>query len=328
MTLSFSQKLIGGEQEISPDGLFYGVTNSGRSSLRWALQSMDLQKKRVLVPDFVCQVVVDTLLEYDVDISFYKVLDDFELSLPDSLQEFDALYLVRYFGHESQSFKNSLNISLLPLIIDDVFSVEPPYIEASVHWCYFNSLRKVTAIADYSQLISNKPLVKIHKSSMSYFSRLKYQAKEAKYDFINASYGNESSYLNDFSKAENILEENAGIFEPEDRSIYLMGQFYKTFKNEVRIRENNMNCAKDKLSGIDFIDISTGFPSFLPILLMDRNEVRHELMKHSIYLAVHWPSVRSLKNSLSDKILSLPLDPRYSREDIERICEIIKKVRR
>ncbi|HHQ4511306.1 TPA: hypothetical protein ACSPZ9_001668, partial [Aeromonas hydrophila] len=63
-------------------------------------------------------------------------------------------------------------------------------------------------------------------------------------------------------------------------------------------------------------------------LLNKRDEVRHELMRDSIYLAIHWPAIEQSENNLSDKLLSLPLDSRYTKEDIERICNIINRVER
>lgn len=326
MMLNSNHKPIGGEQEIAHDGLFYGTTNSGRSSLRWVLLSMGLQGKRVLVPDFVCQVVVDVLHEYKIHVDFYNVKENFEFSLPECLDDYDALYIVKYFGHESATFKRAVNNSTLPLIIDCVFDVQLPEINTQAHWCYFNSLRKITVVADFSQIVSNKPLFIINKVRISSFSEKKYQAKEAKYKFLHSSQGREATYLKYFSNAESIIDENKNIFESEDKSIYLMGCFYSCFKEDLKIRLQNLTFATTILSDIHFIKITPTFPSFLPLLLNKRDEVRRELMKDSIYLAIHWPAIEQSKNHLSDKLLSLPLDSRYTKEDIERMCDIIKRV--
>lgn len=181
--LNSNRKPIGGEQEIAQDGLFYGTTNSGRSSLRWVLLSMELQGKRVLVPDFVCQVVVDVLHEYDIHVDFYNVKESFEFSLPDCLDDYDALYIVKYFGHESATFKSVVNNSSLPLIIDCVFDVQLPEINTKAHWCYFNSLRKITVIADFSQIISNKPLLIVNKLRISSFSEKNIKRKKLNTNF-------------------------------------------------------------------------------------------------------------------------------------------------
>ncbi|MFM2606178.1 pyridoxal phosphate-dependent transferase [Vibrio chagasii] len=326
MMLNTEKKMIGGEQELANDGLFYGVTNSGRSSLRWAVRSMSLQGKRVLVPNFVCQIVVDVLLEFDIEVLFYAVQDNFEFEFSDDYQDISAVYLVKYFGHESTSYRNLIERSQVPLIIDDVFGVEPPKVLADVQWCYFNSLRKITAIADFSQLISNVPLERLNKFRLSEFSEIKYQAKNIKAEFLSNSIGNESDYLSPFSYAENLLDSGVGIYEPEDKSTVLACQFYSDKHVELKIRKENLTTAKELLRSDQYIDINVNFPSFLPLLLANRDRVRNGLMEHSIFLAVHWPEVEQVSNQLSGNVLSLPLDSRYTQEDISRICNLIKKL--
>ncbi|NOI91186.1 pyridoxal phosphate-dependent transferase [Vibrio splendidus] len=326
MMLSTETKMVGGEQEIENEGLFYGVTNSGRSSLRWAIRSMSLQRQKVLVPDFVCQIVVDVLLEFDIEVQFYQVREDFEFELPNELGSVSAIYLVKYFGHESHSFDKLIKNTDTPLIIDDVFGIEAPKIPAEVPWCYFNSLRKITAVADFSQLVSSTPLKELRKERLPNFSTLKYKAKSAKSQYLNASVGKESDYLPLFSNAESLLDECSGVYEPEDRSVFLACQFSLNYRNEQKARVENLGVAKATLDSEQFIDINANFPSFLPLLLMNRDRVRKALMGHSIFLAVHWPKIRQAPSLLCDTILSLPLDSRYTAEDIKRICDLIKKL--
>ncbi|OCH04118.1 pyridoxal phosphate-dependent transferase [Aliivibrio fischeri] len=323
MMLNSNNKLIGGEPEIADNGQFYGITNSGRSSLRWAIESMRLQGKRILVPDFLCQIVIDVLLEYKVQLSFYTIQDDFEFCLLNKTENIDAVYLVKYFGCESESFLKCISSSKKPLIIDDVFGVELNKIKTDIHWCYFNSLRKITPVSDYSNLISNYPLTDVNKKRLVSFSSLKYKAKANKFNFTQRSIGNESDYLNDFSNAESILDNNIGIFTPEDKSIFLARDFYQGIEKERRVRLDNLNIAKEKLHKSSFIDIKTNFPTFLPILLSERDKIRSQLMSYSMFLAVHWPRVAGSSNTLPDRILSLPLDSRYTKKDIEKICEVI-----
>jgi len=326
MISNFNHKPIGGEQEIAPDPLYYGTTNSGRSSLRWALLSMNLQGKRVLLPNFICQIVINVFNEYNIHLDFYEVKENLEFSLPDCLDDYDALYVVKYFGHESIAFKSVVNSSKLPLIIDSVFDAQSSDINTHVHWCQFNSLRKISFIADFSQIISNKPLLNINKVRLPSFSKIKYHAKETKHNVVNLLQDNEETYLKCFSKAEMILNENKSIFEAEDRSIFLMGRFFYYLKEDLKIGQQNLVFAKSILSNSHFINITPAFPSFLPLLLSKREDVKNELMRNSIYLAIHWPAIEQSRNILSDRLLSLPLDSRYTKEDIKRMCDIINKV--
>lgn len=323
---SVKNKPIGGEQEIFDDGYYYGVTNSGRSSLRWIIQSMHLQGKRILIPDFICQVVIDILREYNIEIYFYKINKNFEFSLPSILEKTDAIYIIKYFGHESNSFKSILMNSKLPIIIDDVFGTELPQIKTLANWSYFNSLRKISTISDFSQVISNIPLLSIKKESLSAFSNLKYQAKNAKAQFIHSHRGEEKYYLTMSSNAENLLDNTKGIFSPDDKSVYLASQFYHKLEYIKTINKKNLITAKKHLNNTQFIDISPEYPSFLPLILKNRNKIRLALMENSIFLAIHWPEVNAISNDLSSQILSLPLDSRYTIEDIQRICDLIKKL--
>lgn len=326
MTSLLADKLpIGGEQEIAFDGLYYGTTNSGRSSLRWALHSMDLYAKRILVPDFVCQVVIDVLLEFSIQPVFYEVGLDLDFKLPTDARNCDALYLVKYFGHSSKSFSIALEQSNIPLIIDTVFDAELPTVKTNSHWCAFNSLRKISRIADYSQLASNKPLIPIERTRLETFSRLKYQAKNIKHQFLTKKIESEEHYLNLFSDAESILDDSKGVYYPEDNSIFLSNIFHHNLSAETELRRSNFEMAKATLSDVTYIDINPYLPSFLPILLKDRDRVREKLRESHIYLAIHWPSLSTLGNKLSPNILSIPLDSRYQMSDIQRMCQIIAK---
>lgn len=324
MILTTNDRVIGGEQELKSDGCYYGVTNSGRSSLRWAIHSMSLQEKIVLVPDFVCQIVVDVLLELDIKVRFYQVRDDLEIILPKEQQDISAIYLVKYFGHESYSFNKLIENSKVPLIIDDVFGVDMPKIVAQVQWCYFNSFRKITAVADFSQLISNEPLAKLDQERLTKFSVLKYQAKSEKYLYLETFLGKESGYLSLFSEAENLLDECSGVYEPEAKSVFMACQFYKHYLDEQKARVDNLKTAKAALKTEQFINITSQFPSFLPLVLVNRDKIRKALAEHSIFLAIHWPKIKQSPSRLPERILSLPLDGRYTKEDIEHICTLIR----
>ncbi len=326
MTSPFvKNKPIGGEQEFLNDGYFYGVTNSGRSSLRWIIESMQLQGKRVLVPDFICQVVIDILREYNIEAVFYKINDNFEFTEPPISRPIDAIYIIRYFGHDSASFQSILTNSTLPIIIDDVFGTEVPQIKSATKWCYFNSLRKISAVSAFSQTVSNNPLLDIPKGTLPAFSDLKYQAKEAKAKFIHSWEGNERQYLTTFSDAENLLDNSVGIFSADDKSIYLANQFYRNLAHTKTIHKKNLAAAKGSLSQHQFVDITPEYPTFLPLRLKNRDKVRLALMEHAIYLAVHWPEIKETSNEVSPKILSLPLDARYTPEDIQHFCKLIQK---
>lgn len=321
-----NNKQMGGEQELSSSDLFYGVTNSGRSSLRWILESMNLRGKCILVPDFLCQIVIDVLREYEIEITFYSVDEELSYQLNGKETEFDALYVIRYFGYDSGALEQTLSKLHTATIIDDVFGVEPPTINGTQHWCYFNSLRKISFVADFSQVVSNKPLKSIEKKRLDVFSQVKYLAKEQKFSYLNTGQGSEEEYLHQFNLGESILNESKNIYQASDSSIYQATRFCQSLKSETDIRQRNLSLAKKLLKSKQYIDITSQFPSFLPLKLKHRDIVRKALMSKNVFLAVHWPATDKTDNVLTEQLLSIPLDSRYNDRDIERICHLIREI--
>lgn len=321
---SISKKVIGGEQDLVSNYLSYGVTNSGRSSLRWILYSMGLQGKRVMLPDFLCQVIVDVVKELNIDIVFYKINIDLSYDFLDKVETVDAIYIIKFFGDDSASFTKAISATKSKLIIDDVFGTDSPISILSNHWCYFNSLRKISYVADYSQVVSNKPLADVNKKNLISFSKNKYLAKYEKYNFINGLSVDES-YLSRSQAAEMLLDASNDIYQPSETSLYYVTKFYQSIREETSARLLNLNIAKETLNNGSYLNINPSFPSFLPVILNNRDEVRKILFLDNIYLAVHWPVTEDSYNELSHKLLSIPLDSRYSVDDIKIICDLVNK---
>lgn len=323
MTLIF-KKLIGGEQDLLSNRLFYGVTNSGRSSLRWILHSMSLKGKRIMLPDFLCQIIVDVIREFNIEIVFYKINIDLSYDFSNEIEGVDAVYIIRFFGDDSASFIKAISETKGKLIIDDVFGIDLPISILSSHWCYFNSLRKISSIADYSQVISNKSLTDINKKNLISFSENKYLAKNEKYSFINGLTADES-YLSKSQAAEALLDASKEIYQPSETSLYYATKFYQSIREETLIRLLNLNIATEILKNGSYLNINPLFPSFLPVMLSNRDEVRKALFMDNIYLAIHWPVTEDSNNELSSKLLSIPLDSRYNVDDIKLICDLVNK---
>ena len=319
---------VGGEIEITPTLHHYETTLCGRSSLRLIIKSMNLAGKKVLIPDFICQVVIDILLEENIQIHHYKIEKNLEFSLPTNTIDFDCIYFVKFFGHTSKAFNSFVEKAQVPFIYDCVFDFEMPEIKSDAHWCCFNSLRKITYISGYSQIISNKKISSFSLARLNHFSEMKYDAKEIKYNYLMFGLGEDVQYVDLFNKSEDFLRLNNGIYFPDARSIKLTVDFSKKLEMEKNIRKKNLLYAKERFNQFGFIDIDPEFPSFLPLIINNkkRNLIRFELMKKNIFLAVHWPKPYKVSNALSDSLLSIPLDARYTEDDIDRVYFLMRKL--
>jgi hypothetical protein len=313
---------VGGEQELAQVNYFRELTNSGRSSLRWIIESAQLKHKRLLLPDFLCEVILDVLAEYHISVDFYVVDRQFGYQLPDDLSDYDALYLIKYFGATTASFEHALSTFKQCIIVDDVFSPYPHVLDLSQPWYSFNSLRKISPVADFSMLYSNRAFATVQRANLPKFAELKYQAKQCKYDYFNSGVGSEEAFLALFAQGERCLDDDKGIFSPSTNSILQSINFYNKLEQEKMLRRKNYDVICDELA--EYLSpITTDCYSFAVIFLPNRDAVRRKLIGHNIFLAVHWPEASAVTNELSHAILSIPLDSRYSTKDMEDICQRI-----
>ena len=90
-------KIIGGEAELKKIDMNEYITDSGRSSLRLILQK--LKKKKFLIPNYLCEIILKILNEYEVNYSFYNIKKNLSIDNKSIIkQSYDAIYIINYFG--------------------------------------------------------------------------------------------------------------------------------------------------------------------------------------------------------------------------------------
>ena len=129
-----------------------------------------------------------------------------------------------------------------------------------------------------------------------------------------------------FSSAESLLEKSVGVFEPSSRSVIEAIEFYVGLESEKLARKAKFDLAKSLLPAEIAVGLNSDFYSYFPIVIKNRNDIRRKLMDHNIFLAIHWPEINSVRNIISEQILSLPLDSRYSLQDVTRLCILINRL--
>ena len=106
---------------------------------------------------------------------------------------------------------------------------------------------------------------------------------------------------------------------------------YEKIKQQ-RIR--NWNTLNDALVSTNLIQspLTSDFecPMVYPYMVENGLELRKKLISEKIFVAKYWPNVIpydgfEFEANLADKVVCLPLDQRYNKEDMNRIIEIINK---
>ena len=98
--------------------------------------------------------------------------------------------------------------------------------------------------------------------------------------------------------------------------------FYRRLDAERNIRLGNYMFLAENLQWA-WLPLTPDFPTFFPMLVDKRDELREYLKTKEIYLPVHWPKPEGVENPIYDRIISIPVDSRYDKEDMERVAEEI-----
>lgn len=308
-------KPIGGELALKNE-LNYFFTDSGRSSLR--LFCRNFSNKKILIPDFLCNVIIDILEQEGIKYDFYHVKKDLTIDEISINKSFDVLYIINYFGKKTEIV---FDVNEKIVVEDNVFFVDFGNDRQYKNWFAFNSYRKITALSDGSLIKTNLTLVNYIKNNDSLFATLKYKAKQRKYDYLIHDLGVEFDYLDKFEEAENILDNQTEIFVMSKKSLGLLNGLISTYEEEKVIRGKNYRYLIQEFRDIG-IDFQCDFYSYCIIMTEKRDALRKFLFKKHIFLPIHWPYSKG-NNPIHRTVLSIPVF--YSCEETLYLANAIKE---
>lgn len=335
--------MIGGEFQIAvtdilnaqnrqfdvPDVYAY---SSGRAALFQILKFLKQEKgiSHVLLPDYLCSSVLVPIKDLGLDNSFYPI--DEQLELIES--EFSKLYikgtvilLINYFGlkdlYSQIKFIREIDENAI-IIEDDVqayYEFRKPLDGVDFK---FTSLRKTFAVPDGGLVKTKHQLPKV--TTPNTFGQ--YKAAAALLKSMREGNFNDQIYLELFEKGESLIdsEQECGMSKIAER-LY-------SFLNEDHVKECRLNNAHYLIDELKKIGIESLLPFkeefvplFVPIILKNRDKVRKYMFQKEIYCPVHWPldgMEIERGEQMSKEELSLIIDQRYGRKEMDEIITILK----
>lgn len=179
----------------------------------------------------------------------------------------------------------------------------------------FTSLRKWLEL-DLALVVSpyeRKGSVSKHSA---YYSRKK-EAEQLKFQWKQGNAVAESAFLNKFAEAEKALQ-------TAEISFHSTEELEKYEWNAIleRRRENAEGLLEFLVS--EGIRVIGAAELFVMIQLENRDEIRKHLAQNGIFAPVHW--LDSSDDILARTLLSLPIDQRYDREDMQRVANAVRSV--
>lgn len=307
---------------------------SGRAAL-YALMRFGIEKynwKNIYIPSYYCHEVVDFIEDLTINIEYFPCNPFIENgvkleSVVDS--EENVILNVSYFGQRSINLEHFSRI----IIIDDLTHDLEGLVESKGHYA-LGSLRKILPISCGGFLYSSKGLaipkeipsneakeVAVRKSTAMYLKRIYLMQGVGEKDFFRELYVTaEESFCN--------IPAKGGI--PEIAKAQLHDVDCTQIIND---KKRNLRYVFDSLDFLDGVQYNFGeyHDRALGLLFhfkesIQRDELRRFLIDQKIYPAVLWPSQKTvIDKQVSDSILFIHIDYRYSTEDMTYIVDTLNQ---
>lgn len=306
--------------------------SSGRAALYQILKYLIRNKgiDHILLPDYLCSSVLVPVKALGLDFMFYPIDEHLELeptSFAGLYKKDSAVLVINYFGLKdlSSQTKDIREIDEHATIIEDdvqaYYEFKKPLGDVDFK---FTSLRKTFAVPDGGLVKTKHQLQKVEAPNT--FGQ--YKAAAALIKSMREGHFKDQIYLELFEKGESLIDS-----EQECGMSQIAVKLYHALDEE-RVKIRRLNNAQylvvqlDKIGIKPLLPLTEGYvPLFIPIILNNRDVVRRMMFQNEIFCPVHWPlSGMDLRKGkeLAELELSLIIDQRYGRKEMDDIISILK----
>lgn len=288
--------------------------NCGRNALVYLIRAKKI--RRIKIPRFLCDSVMEGCKKGEADVSYYAVGDDF---LPRNvvLKDDEWLYLVNYYGQVDNGKIQELVECYKRVIVDNAqaYFQEPVPGVDTIYTC-----RKFFGVADGAFLYTDAK-VEEHLEQDESFERMRFllgRFERTASEFYEEYSANNAFFAHESLKRMSKLTENL-----------LRGIDYEKVKRQ---RTKNFKTLHEAFSEINRLQLVIPEGAFMyPLYIENGAEIRKILQSRKIYIPTLWPDVFDLceegepEYDMARNILPLPVDQRYDTEDMRFVLQEIGK---
>lgn len=296
--------------------------NAGRYALEYILRARNYRK--VYLPYYICDSVMEPIRRLEVDYEFYHINENLEPVSELAPSDDEAVLYVNYFGLKNRiadtfcyAYKNTI------LDQTQAFYSERgnKYDDRRVQCDTFYSCRKYFGVPDGAYLYTDCRLNEDLPQGESY-ERMSFLTK----------------------RIDRSAQEGYADFQANDQFISTMGmksmsQLTKAIMNGIDYsdkanrRIQNFHLLDKVLRNTNFFKWSMDYgtiPLVYPYYVEDGACLRQYLIDHQVFCARYWPNVlewcekNSFEYKLAENLVALPIDQRYSENDMQMILDIVQ----
>jgi hypothetical protein len=323
---------------------------SGRDALKAIAERYGKNVCKVVVPALCCESMVKPFEVNDYEIVYFKLNSDLSAITDDvlpKLKNADVFLYINYFGFRMISDETlQLIRDTYPGLIlvedktHDILSAGFSDFKPDYSVC---SIRKWLAIPDGGILFSKITAGDFTKNEDTFFSDIRTMAfkNKNKYfktgdtelkDLFRSQFSEANEYLDNDDKVVGMSKESVELLmnidfrkiaETRGKNIDALSTGLSALSAGLRTEDKIRQLGPKKLNGVNI---------YYPIIISDRDKIQHELAIKGIYCPVIWPlppkaaGVCGTSDYISNNMLAIPCDQRYSSFDMNYITDEIKKV--
>jgi hypothetical protein len=295
---------------------------------RHAIQALIYQNKwkRIWMPEYFCYDIIDSIKKTGIHITFYKdnpLSSEVEEISRLQFEDGDVLFRMNYFG--IREFRSSRDLKI-PVIEDHSHDLIGDWaLNSNADWC-IASLRKTLPIAEGGILWSPKRHTLPKLPNQSEFnvqlSERRWKAMQLKKDYLSGKITDKGLFRPIFIETESQFE-NLYISPITEDCI----SFLENFNIEGWLHQKQLNwnilseIQSDKIYILERDSIKCNCFSFSILFFDDfnRDVARQILIGNNIFPVILWdiPNDKIDSKDISDKILSIACDGRYTIDDMQ-----------
>ena len=284
--------------------------NCGRNALAYLIKVQNIHK--ILMPKFMCDSCNKVLQDNNVKVKYYSIGLDFK-PIDINKEDDEWLYIVNFYGQLSNDYLQSLGRKNIIVDNAQAYFQEPLNGVNTLYTC-----RKFFGVSDGAILYTDKKINNLPQDES--FERMHFllgRYERTASEFYSEYVENNHFFINEPIKRMSKLTENL-----------LHGLDYKKIKN---IRTENFKYLNDYFKDINKCAIITPLGGYAyPLYIENGENIRRKLQEKRIYIPTLWPAVfqicqqEELEYQMAENILPLPVDQRYTVEDMKYICEMVQ----
>jgi len=286
--------------------------NTGRNAFEYILRVKNI--KKVLIPYFSCDALFTPLKRLKIKYEFYSIdknqVPIFNFS---KLEEGEYFLYINYLGLRS-NIVEFLSESVNNLIVDNTQAF---FCKSFKSVPTFYSTRKFFGVPDGSVLCNIDENLSLNEDR---------SAGRMQHLILRMENETEVGY-SDYVKVENELD-NIPLMKMSPITQKLM--LSVDYEYHKSIRNKNFSYLSSKFHTINKFQFENyDGPLAYPLWIENGRSIRKELIKNRIFIPKFWPNVldvvyeKSFEYQMTEDILPIPVDSRYSPQNLSRIVKLI-----